>query len=129
MMLDYLEGRGYPRNPSEWPASLPLVSSLTHQKVQKTRDQPLAERTLFQLLKRHFDNAAERLDDLIDASQLRLASTHWLRHTFATEVLARGAGIDVAQELLGHSDSATTSIYTHASRARKRAAIESLRRT
>ena len=126
MMLDYLEGRGYSRNPMEWPASLPLVSSLTRQKVQKTRDLPLAERSLFQLLKRHFDNAAERLDDLIDASQLRLASTHWLRHTFATEVLARGAGIDVAQELLGHADSATTSIYTHASRARKRAAIESL---
>ncbi len=127
-MLDYLEGRGYSRNPMDWPASLPLVSSLTRQKVQKTRDLPLAERSLFQLLKRHFDNAAERLDDLIDASQLRLASTHWLRHTFATEVLARGAGIDVAQELLGHSDSATTSIYTHASRARKRAAIESLGR-
>jgi site-specific recombinase XerD len=128
MMLDYLEGRGYSRNPMDWPASLPLVSSLTRQKVQKTRDLPLAERTLFQLLKGHFDNAAERLDDLIDASQLRLASTHWLRHTFATEVLARGAGIDVAQELLGHADSATTSIYTHASRARKRVAIESLGR-
>lgn len=128
ILLDYMEGRGYSRNPMEWPASLPLVSSLTRQKVQKTRDLPLAERTLFQLLKRHFDSAAERLDDLIDASQLRLASTHWLRHTFAAEVLARGAGIDVAQELLGHSDSATTSIYTHASRARKRAAIESLAR-
>jgi site-specific recombinase XerD len=128
MMMDYLEGRGYSRNPVEWPPSLPLVSSLAGQAAQKTRDLPLAERTVFQLLKRHFDNAAERLDDLIDASQLRLASTHWLRHTFATEVLARGAGIDVAQELLGHSDSATTSIYTHASRARKRAAIESLGR-
>ena len=86
----------------------------------------MADSSLFKMLKRHFEIAAERLDDLIDATQLRKASTHWLRHTFATEALAEGAGQDVVQELLGHADPSTTALYTHASRDRKRAAVNSL---
>ena len=76
------------------------------------RGKPVARRDIARVL----DQACERAD--IPGG----THPHALRHSFATHLMDNGADTRSIQELLGHSDAATTQRYTHVSKDRLRLA-------
>ena len=76
------------------------------------------DRYLRRMVKRYGEKAAIAKD----------VHPHMLRHTFATDLYSQTKNIRMVQKALGHSDLATTMIYTHIVDDEMEAAMRSFRR-
>ncbi|WP_438397002.1 phage integrase family protein [Caballeronia sp. DA-9] len=139
---DYLETRGFPRDPLACPVGTPLIPALPDKRdIGRVRREaaergvdaaaalaalarqarPVHPTRLYNAVKRFFDvaSAAALREDSPHARAFSAVSPHWLRHTFVSHALANGMSLESARNFAGHDSLDTTSIYATAELSRQ----------
>lgn len=103
--MPYALGRKYPSAATsiEWQFIFPSATLARDPRSDKWRRHHVHQRSI----QKAVASAIKR------AGINKFANCHAFRHSFATRLLESGYDIRTIQELLGHTDVATTEIYTH----------------
>jgi site-specific recombinase XerD len=108
----------------------PLLGTLRVATGQSHTDQQgtmLSVAGMQSILKRFFVKVGKQNTGQSASADFAKASAHWLRHTFAHEVLsATNNDLQLVQQLLGHSAITTTAIYTTPHLAQRKKGIDSM---
>ena len=93
---------------------LPLLfcPPFAEKKSEAPQSDGISRSGLYRVLCDFFEAAAAEVQErsAADAAKLRAGSTHWLRHTFATNAL-KTMDINLVQNAMGHASIGTTSRY------------------
>lgn len=109
-------------------ANAPLVLPLRNEDLKP----PIANVTrahIWRVVKEVMRSAADvalQAGDEPANQRLRQASTHWLRHTFASNLLDKGADLRSVRDLMDHANLTTTNQYLHRPEDRLRDDLEKL---
>ena len=114
----YLLTRGW-SDVSEAPANAPLLANVNDPMAS------ISYQALYLTVRTWLSKAIEQAPiPELEKRSLRGASTHWLRHTFATRAIEREVPMEVVQAQLGHASINTTmNIYAKASLQRQLSGI------
>ena len=121
----YFRQRGH-ASLEDAPTNAPLIAGLEPKEGALTADVPLSAARLYDIIKGFFAEVADALPSSKHEAteRIRRASTHWLRHTFATHFLQSGGELAILRALLGHKLLATTSVYVTTERDNRSRAME-----
>jgi site-specific recombinase XerD len=122
----YLVGRGLPALPQHCLPETPMVAAIPRCWQEVDPMQCLSTSRLGRIVKRLFQRVADCLDGN-DKARFQQASTHWMRHTYGSRLVASGASVTVAQKNMGHADAKTTSLYLHEGYDERWQAVQELR--
>jgi site-specific recombinase XerD len=113
---------------SEVGPDIPLIAALPSSDPLRSADEPLSVSRLYKVLKEFFRGVAASVmtADRDTAQKIRSASTHWLRHTFATHGIHNGMTLETIRDLLGHRSLTTTSIYVTTEKDKRSREVERL---
>jgi site-specific recombinase XerD len=101
--------------------------NITDETILKNDNAGLSAGGIYRTLKSFFRSLAKSQTDAATRARILRVSTHWMRHTFALEVVEKAdprIALVLAQELLGHSSVSTTAIYLKQS---EKAKVETMR--
>jgi len=113
---------------SEIAPDIPLIAALPSSDSLRSADEPLSVSRLYKVLKEFFRGVAASVmtADRDTAQKIRSASTHWLRHTFATHGIHNGMTLETIRDLLGHRSLTTTSVYVTTEKDKRSREVEKL---
>lgn len=88
--------------------------------------QGIAATTFYDQIKMFFTDSASVLPgqgDSKGAERFARAGTHWMRHSHASQAVASGMPIEIAQQNLGHASLATATVYATTEQRRRMKAV------
>ena len=117
--------RGLSEHPLENPPETPLIAALPSAGGTRVPCPALTPGRIYEIVKSAFKRCASWVSerDPKSADRIRIASTHWLRHTHGSHAVET-MPIEILQAQMGHESPTTTALYARAEKSRRQREVE-----